>query len=388
MITVAGCAGSPSTQNGIGSAYRPAFLVGDQVSVIGGDYAQLVGTVEEIDLEADVYRVRFADRPNQVYINSGLLRKYYGGALKPVPAVSDGYSARQTQGSSLVKTNGVYGRLAVLPVIGLEEYVAETLAWHLANENNIHSSFNVVPITPQIRKNVMSEETYSAIYNAGEDVNADYILTSFARHVGTQKMFLTMVIDVRTKEQVAGDYKKYDDIEDIPLFFPAMTKKIMTIIAHKNTSAPKLSVELMAAPPNNTAYKNNAAVLTQLLAISMANTNRYAVYPRTDHIDAAMLDYETRRTTARHVFVNTDDITPARFVMSGKLDSFDSRNQVLVEIVDINGNVLHKGAYVNFNIIEDVPDLFGRLSANVGTPRTGTDAQSERIPGASFDNRK
>jgi hypothetical protein len=370
-----GCSGSPALRGGNLPGNRTAFLVGDYVVVSAGEYAHSAGTVIEVDIEADLYRVRLNDRVNPVYVRSGLLRKTGGAAqaAQPLPGViraqERAYGTPPLPVSpsfqGLPSENGIYGRLAVLPVIGLDEYVAETLAWHLANEEAVLSTFNVVPITPQIRKNVMSEESYSAIYNAGEDLKADYILASFARHTGCQKMFITLVLNVHTREQIAGDFKKYNDIEDIPALFTVMTKKITHVVRSKNAHAPRLSIELMAVPPTKAALKNEAAVLTQMLAITMANSNTYSIFPRTDNIDAAMLDYETRRTTARKVFVNKEDVTPVEFVLSSKLDIFDSRNQILAEIVDISGNVLRKGAHINFAVIEDVPDLLGRLAMNI-----------------------
>ena len=385
LIIFLSCAASPApSRNSARPEYRPAFHAGDQVSVLGGEYAQAVGTVVEVDVEADVYRVRLADRPNPVFIRSYLLRKYAGSApLAPrpqpeaprtpvqaaavpvavVPVIPAAPPPAPAPVAAVPEKKGM-GRLAILPIIGLEEYVAETLAWHLANEDAIHSNFSVVPITPQIRKNVMSEESYSAIYNAGEDVNADLIMTSFARVIGCQKIIMTLVIDVHTQEQIAGDFRKYDDVQDIPALFPPMTRKIMGVIQKRQEKAPRLSVELMATPPG-THLRNEAAILTQLFAITMANTGAYHVFPRTDDIDAAMLDYETRRTTARKIFVTKEEVTPAEFVLSSKIDTFDTRNQILAEIVDIGNNVLRKGAYINFEIIEDTPELLSRLAAQV-----------------------
>lgn len=382
------CSGSPAPKSGaMPPAYRPAFLVGDQVSVVGGEYAQSAGTVIEVDMDADVYRVRLSDRSNPVFIRSILLRKYTTPksevlpsrgttsilpTIPPRPALpsTPPPSAAPVQEKPRTET-GSLGRLAVLPIIGLEEYVAETLAWHFANEEMINSNFSVVPITPHIRKNVMSEESYSAIYNAGEDLNADYILTSFARVVGFQKIFITQILNVETREQLAGDFKIYEDVQDIPTFFSMMSKRITGVIRQKPSNLPKLSVELMAVPPN-TALKNDAVVLTQLFAITMANTNAYSIFPRNDHIDAAMLDYETRRTTAQKVFIDKDSITAADFVLSSKIDIFDTKNQMLAEIVDISGNVLRKGTHIDFDSIEDIPRLLGRLATNLtGTTASG-----------------
>jgi hypothetical protein len=385
LLLFLSCSGSPAVNNNIHGGYRPAFRIGDQVFIMGGEYAQLAGTVIEVDMDADIYRVRLSDNPNPVYVRSYLLRKYEGGAaaapsritssLPAAPPAAPAVAAPVLQVESApppvtpappAPVRLEPKRLAVLPVIGIDEYLAETVAWHLANEGVINSNFNVVPITPQIRKNVVSEESYSAIYNAGEDIQADYIMASFARRVGCENVFIMVVLNSKTREQLAGDFRKYLDVQEIPALFPAMTKKIINVMRKKNGGAPKLSIELMATPPGS-AFKNDAAVLTQLFAIVMANANIYSIFPRTENIDAVILDYETLRTSARKIFVNKDSVTAAQFVLSSKIDVFNSQNQVLAEIIDIGNNVLRRGAYINFDIIEDVPDLLGRLSSGLLT---------------------
>ncbi|MDR0527154.1 MAG: hypothetical protein LBG79_05005 [Spirochaetaceae bacterium] len=378
---LASCTGSPEKVDDTPPGYRPAFMVGDQVTVAGGEYAQSVGTVVEVDMDSGVYRVRLANRSNPVFIRSNLLRRY--GEARQTPSVVQQSPPPvampvQPKPQPIPKPadDGRFGRLAILPVIGLEEYVAETLAWHLANEDAINKSFNVVPITPVIRKNVLSEESYSAIYNAGDDLQTNYILTSFARHIGFDNVLIMMIIDVQSREQIAGDFKKYNGVEEIPALFRSMSQKMTSVVRQKQTERPKLSVELMAFPPN-TMLRNDAAVLTELVSITMANTSLYSVFPRTDSIDASMLDYETRRTTARRVFIQTEDPTAADFVLSSKIDMFNSKNQILAEIVDIKGNVLHRGAHINYDIIEDVPQLLNRLSASL-TSEAANENQSAK----------
>jgi hypothetical protein len=360
---------SPNSGNYI-HEYRPAFFVGDNVSVISGDYAQSVGTVLAVDMNENSYRVRLVNRETPVLIKSNFLKKYTGPALvqkpvvqqpavQPIPVIQ---KVAATQGAEELKTGGA--RLAILPIAGLDDYLGETIAWHLANQDVIHTNFNVVPITPNIRKNITAEQSYGAFFDAGEDVHADYIMASFAKTVGYQKVFFTVVLDVKTRQQLAGDYRKYDDAQELSSFFAQMTKKIMNVIKNNNADAPRLSVDLMAVPPNGIS-KNDAAVLTQLLAIDATNTNKYKVFPRTSSIDDAMLDYETGRTTARRVFVNKDDLIPSDFLLSSKISILDSKNEVLAEIINVCDNVLQKGAHIDFILIEDIPDLLGRLAAQV-----------------------
>jgi hypothetical protein len=355
------CGSSPDSAN-YGRASRPVFMVGDRVSVTGGNYAQQSGTVVAVNMDENAYNVRLGNRDEPVPIRSTYLRKINDAPV--ARQVAPKAPVNNTRNPLPVPMDNGTARLAVLPIVGLDEYTAETIAWHLANQDAIHTNFNVVPITPVIRKNVLTEQSYDSFFNAGEDVHADYIMASFARNVGSDKIFFTVVLDTHTKQQLAGDYRKYDDVQQLPQFFPQMTRKIMNVISQRQNTVPRLSVELMAVPPRG-VNKSDAIVLTQLLAVQIANTNVYSVFPRTENIDAAVLEYETRRTMAKKVFIDKNDVTPSDFVLSSKIAVYDSKNEILAEVVGINNDVLEKGAHISFDIIENTPDLLGKLSAQL-----------------------
>jgi hypothetical protein len=345
--------------------FRNAFLVGDRVSVVGGNYSQSTGTVIGVDMDSDSYRVRLVNKTDPVIIRSTFLKKINdigaqeGGQYPPTPNVT-----RTPVVAPVTPYASGSARMAVLPIVGLDEDTAETLAWHIANQDAVHKNFNIVPITPVIRKNVLTEQSYDSFFNAGEDVHSDYILASFARTVGYEKIFFTLILDVHTKQQLAGDYRKYSDYQQLTSFFPSMTRKMVTVFNARKTDAPKLSVEVMAFPAKGVS-PNDAIVLTQLLAINVANTNVYNVFPRTENIDAAMLEYETRRTTAKKVFIDKSDITASELVLSSKIALFGGQNQVLAEIITLQNDVLKRGAHINFINIEDTPELLNKLAFSV-----------------------
>jgi hypothetical protein len=125
-------------------------------------------------------------------------------------------------------------RLAVLPFISggaVADDLEETFAWRLANIPDIQKHYNIVPITPQIRKNIKQEQTYNSAFDAGEEVHADYVMVSFVKALARQWVLYTVIMDVQTKELIAGDYKKIDFLDDIPLQFPAMTARMMNVVS-------------------------------------------------------------------------------------------------------------------------------------------------------------
>jgi hypothetical protein len=341
--------------------FRNAFVVGDRVSVVGGNYTQSTGTVIGVNMDSDSYRVRLVNKIDPVIIRSSFLKK--------INDIGEQEPAAPAQNQNVLQAptpprGSVTARIAVLPIVGLDEDTAETIAWHLANQELIHKTFNVVPITPVIRRNVLTEQSYDSFFIAGEDVHADYILASFARSIGCEKIFFTLILDVHTKQQLAGDYRKYSDFRQLTSFFPSMTRKMVTVFNARKTDAQKLSVELMAFPARG-VNPNDAIVLTQLLAIQVANTNVYNVFPRTENIDAAMLEYETRRSSAKRVFLDKSDVTASQLVLSSKIAVFEEQNQVLAEIVTLQNDVLKRGAHINFLNIEDTPELLNKLAYSV-----------------------
>jgi hypothetical protein len=267
-------------------------------------------------------------------------------------------------------------RLAVLPFISggaIADDLEETFAWRLANVPEIQKYYNIVPITPQIRKNIKQEQTYNSAFDAGEEVHADYIMVSFVRLIDRQWILYTVIMDVRIKELIAGDHKKIDFLEDIPQQFSAMTARMMKIASEKKQSVPKLAVELCKIPPIKNINADVPAVLTQLLANEMANNGMFRVFPRTDDIDAAALAYEKERKSTTSAVIDKTDLTVTDFVLSCKVSSLTNPPtppfEMVGEIVDIKDNLLLTGSHVGFDTIEDAPEYIVKLAKTLSSLR-------------------
>ena len=262
----------------------------------------------------------------------------------------------------------VIPRLAVLPFISggaIADDLEETFAWRLANIPEIQKYYSIVPITPQIRKTIKREQTYSSAFDAGEEVQADYVMVSFVKKIGSQWVLYTVIMDVKTKELITGDNKKIDFLDDIPVQFPAMMAKMMSVVSQKNINVPKLAVDVCKIPPLENIKADVPAVLTQLLANEMANNGRFRIFPRTDNIDAAAIAYEKERTSVKNIVIDKSDLTTADFVLSCKISSLTTPPkppfEMLGEIVDIKDNRLLTGSHVTFDTIEEAPENILKL---------------------------
>ncbi|MDR3357088.1 MAG: penicillin-binding protein activator LpoB [Spirochaetaceae bacterium] len=267
-------------------------------------------------------------------------------------------------------------RLAVLPFISggaIVDDLEETFAWRLANIPDIQKYYNIVPITPQIRKNIKQEQNYHSALDAGAEVHADYVLVSFVRKIDRQWIMYTLIMDVATKELITGDYRKFDFLEDIPMQFPAMTAKMLGVVSQGKNNVPKLAVDVCKIPPMNNIAADVSAVLTQLLANEMANNGMFRIFPRTDNIDAASIAYEKERRSAQSAVVDKSDLTAADFVLSCKISSLTTPPrppfEMLGEIVNIENNRLWSGSHVSFDTMEDAPEYIVKLAKTLSTIR-------------------
>jgi hypothetical protein len=264
-------------------------------------------------------------------------------------------------------------RLAVLPLISgnvLADDVEETFAWHLANVPQLRNYYSIVPITPHIRKNIRQEQTYTSAFDAGEEVHADYVMVAFVKSIGDQWIFYTVIMDVKTRELITGDYRKFDYLDDIPQHFPSMVKKMMFVVdkkKQKTVDAQKLAIDILRMPTIKNVNPDASAILVQLLANEMANNGRFRVFPRTDNIDAAALAYEKERSSTRsYIVIDRDDLIAADFVLSCKISSLTTPPlppfEMLGEIIAIDSNRLLIGSHVSFDAIEDSPESIVRLA--------------------------
>jgi hypothetical protein len=208
------------------------------------------------------------------------------------------------------------------------------------------------------------------VFDAGEEVFADYVMATFVKSIGNQWIFYIVIMDVKTRELITGDYRKFDFLEDIPQQFPLAVKKMMSVVdqkKQKNAASRKLAIDILQMPSIENVDPDAPAILTQLLANEMANNGRFRVYPRTDNIDAAAIAYEKERTsTNAFIIMDTSDLIVADFVLSCKISSLTTPPlppfEILGEIVSIDTNSLLVGNHVSFDAIEDSPEGIVRLA--------------------------
>jgi TolB-like protein len=204
------------------------------------------------------------------------------------------------------RRNDTTPRLGILPFSGGEGEDGETIAILFANGDDIRGAFTVVPRNSAVNALVaeqnfqMSGSTDSdTVARLGHMLNADFVVSGYIRRLGDRNLVITTIINVETFEQLAGDYRVFRTIEEIPDLLPEISHKMITASKRYTASLPKLAV----APFNIAAQGANAQdgeTLAQILAVEITNTGKFAVLPRTTTMQAALneLEYQMSGYTA------------------------------------------------------------------------------------------
>jgi TolB-like protein len=268
-------------------------------------------------------------------------------------------------------------RLAILPFVGGTGGDGETIATLFSFQADIQGAFTVVPRTSAVNA-VIAEQAFQesgytdsdALARIGHMLNADFVVSGHIRRFVDRNLLITSIVEVETFEQMAGDYREYRTIEEIPTLLPEVSRK-MIIAAKKNTFLlPKLAV----APfyiANKGVNERDAEVLAQILAIEIINTGRYAVLPRTSTMQAALDELGIQKSgyTSDEGAKALGNAAKAEYVLSVEVRSLGSINMFIAQILHVNGSLL-AGDTRNYKVVEDgmqlMPDLALLLADRAG----------------------
>jgi hypothetical protein len=164
-------------------------------------------------------------------------------------------------------------RLGILPFTGGEGGDGETVATLFSFQQDILDAFTVVPRTSAVNA-LVAEQNFQlsgytdsdTISRLGRMLNADFGISGFIRSLGDRKLVITTIVNVETFEQLAGDYREYRTVENIPALLPDISKIIINASRRDSSKLPKLAIV-----PFNLASTNvnvqDAEVLAQILSI-------------------------------------------------------------------------------------------------------------------------
>jgi hypothetical protein len=265
-------------------------------------------------------------------------------------------------------------RLAVLPFIGLDAEVGEMLAWELGNLEDMRLDFSVVPLTPNMLRYVKEEQQIQRVPNpgslgiptvsstrpeAGRQFDSDFAVVGIVRTIGGQNILCILILDVRTGQQMAGDFRIFTTPDTISHFLPDMAKKLVTAAKRNTRTFPRMAIRPFAVPAGSGITEADADFITQLLAADMANNGPYQVYPRTANIDMVLTQLQNqnpRMITVAKEFTNRQN---TEYILGVKIGKINATNRMYGEITRVDNNILKIGAQVSY---ENMTDSFARVS--------------------------
>jgi TolB-like protein len=269
-------------------------------------------------------------------------------------------------------------RLGILPFTGGSGRDGDTIATLFSVSRELMNVFRIVPRTSSVEA-VMREQEFQrsgitdsdTIAELGRQMNADYVVSGHIARLGNANLLLISIVDVNTMRQVTGDYREYQTIEGIPALLPVMAQNIIASIQDVNAA----SADTLAVLPlliNDPAIRQDEAeLLAQILATEIANSRRFAVFPRTRVIETAMAEVDIQRSgmTDRESMAAIGKATNARYVLAGSISNLGRMNLFNIAILEIESAEQIAASYKQYRNLEDGIEIMGELSYEVtGVP--------------------
>jgi formylglycine-generating enzyme required for sulfatase activity len=279
-------------------------------------------------------------------------------------------------------------RLAILPFTGSNAEDAETIAEFFSYEREITRNFIPVPRTRTV-ENIMREQRFQrsgltdsdTISELGRQMNADYVLAGHITSLGQSKLLLITIIHVEELRQIAGDYREYRRIEETDSFLLGMARRISAAARQDVSRLPRLAVLPFNALSSG-VNQEDAEVLSQILATDIANSGRYAVFPRTRTIEAVMTEHRIQRSgmTDPENIRRIGAAVNAQYVLSANFRSLGTNKYFSAAILDVTLGDQGEVARKQYRNVSEGLTLMAELAREL----TGIGANMVRINAGTF----
>ena len=230
-------------------------------------------------------------------------------------------------------------RLGILPFTGGTAGDGEIITTLISYQTDILKEFTLVPTTNAVTALVMGQ-AFQLLGNSDTDtlsrigrmLNADFVVSGYIRNLGDRNQVIISVVNVKTFELLAGVYRDYGKLEEIPAQLPNMARIIINATKRDTSKLPKLAVAPVSTPRTGVRIQE-AETLAQILAIEIANTGKYSVLPRTTTIRSEMQspEYKVLGNTAAGRSVNAD------YILVSEVQSIGSTNLFTASILSVEG---------------------------------------------------
>jgi len=258
-------------------------------------------------------------------------------------------------------------RLGILPFTGGASGDGETITTLVSYQREMLDAFTLVPLTNAVRAQVM-EQSYQfsgsidsdVLARMGRMLNADFVISGQIRRLSEQNLVVFSIVNVRTFELVAGAWREYQRIEDLPAILPEIARSFVAASRRNTSQLPRLTV----APTTISTEATNqieAETLAQILVIELANSGKFSVLPRMTTNLAVMreLDYQLMGRAVN-----------ARYVLNTEIRGQTTSNVASAAIFNVDDGSFIPGGYRSYYVLNDgigvMQELARILNGGVG----------------------
>ena len=287
-------------------------------------------------------------------------------ACASAPSVQPMETARENDVFTATRARPV---LAILPFYGGTAGEGETIASLFSHQPALLEVFSVVTRTSAAMEALLighgarlTDITDSdAIANIGRLLNADYVLSGSIRRLGDRNLLIATIINVETFEQVAGSYQAYRILGEVPGFLPAMSRDMVnTTLGRGIARRENLAIIPFSRHPGISAH--DAYTLTQILAIELIATGRYAILPRTTVIQAAQAEQGFQAGGSGEGMAAVGRAANADLVLNGEISMLGATNLFAAQILRVVDGSVVIGNSRSFQVIADGINLMPEMA--------------------------
>jgi TolB-like protein len=278
-------------------------------------------------------------------------------------------------------------RLGILPFAGGSESDGETIASFFSLQRDIMNAFTVVPRTSAVNA-LLAEQNFQmsgytdsdTIASLGKMLNADFVVSGHIRQLGDRKLIITTIVNVETFELLAGDYREYRTVEDIPALLPGISRIIINASQRDTRGLPTLAIAPFRVSAGN-VNEQEAETLAQILSVEITNNGRFAVLPRTATMQAAIKEqnFQMSGYTTEEEAAKLGAAINAQYVLSAELQRLGTLNYFTAMILDVESGRLIEGEKQEYRTVADgiylMPEIAKFLADSAGTIKKRQDEE-------------
>jgi curli biogenesis system outer membrane secretion channel CsgG len=187
----------------------------------------------------------------------------------------------------------------------------------------------------------------------GKQLGAKYVVAGTITKLGNQNLLVIAILHTETLQQITGDIQTYRNIEEIKGKLPTMAHNITAAVKVNTSNLPALAIPRIHL--SSGMDTKEADILTQILAIHLLRSRRYAVYPRTKSLVEVQKEYNNQfsRALADVYLPNTGRGTNPRLVLSVTARHLGADTMFNAGIINLETGTQEAGDTVNYQNLND-----------------------------------